>query len=105
MPRPMPFVPPVTMAVLFLRSIRFSSVSSVVIISNEKLTTEDTEKSLQLFTQPLIHDLRISFPFRSFHYLPDEESEQRFFPCSILFDLVWIRGDYLVNHSIDFAGV
>src|SRR5437588_7772236 len=79
--------------------------------TSERFTTEarrshrDTENSIQLFTQPLIHNLRIRFPFRSFHHLSDEESKQGFFPGAILLELIWTCGDYFVNHSIDFAGV
>src|SRR5438270_9289470 len=91
MPRPMPLVPPVTSAVLFLSFILVWSApaersgddaldyAGTAIQSGVALRLPPHSKSLQLLFQPFIHDLRIRFAFRGLHHLAHKETEQRIF--------------------------
>src|SRR6266550_9262407 len=103
-PRPMPFVPPVTIAVLWLRFIAFMECgdSSPLFESADKSAHS---KLFQLLAQPFIHNFRIRFSFRRLHHLAHEKSEQRFFARSILLELIRTGSDHFVNHAIYFTGV
>src|SRR6476619_537154 len=59
--RPIPFVPPVTMATLFSRFI-------LLWIAPAERSVEATHPKLfQLLFQPLVNDLGVRFTFRRFH--------------------------------------
>src|SRR5688572_10129181 len=87
MARPIPFVPPVTIATFPLSSICLTPLAG------------------QLGLQAFIHDFRIGLPLRCFHDLAHEKAEQCFFSSAIAFHLLLIGAQDLIDDRIDLIRI
>ena len=59
----------------------------------------------EFFPEQFVDLRRIGLALRGLHHLPDEITEQRFFPGAVLFQLLGVFRDDLVDDLLDRAGI